>query len=42
MKCVNLEDNLKYMALTHCSWETRNRVIGKQCRPGSDASEYGI
>ena len=25
--------------LTHCSRETRKRVIGKQCRPRSDAAE---
>ena len=28
--------------LTHCSRETRKRVIGKQCRPRSDAAECGI
>ena len=28
--------------LTHCSQETRKRVIGKQCRPRSDAAECGI
>ena len=28
--------------LTHCSWETRKRVIGKQCRPRSDAAEHGV
>ena len=27
--------------LTHCSRETRKRVIGKQCRPRSDAAECG-
>ena len=29
-------------ALTHRSWETRKRVIDKQCRPRSDATEHGI
>ena len=28
--------------LTHCSRETRKRVIGKQCRPISDAAERGV
>ena len=28
--------------LTHCSRETRKRVIGKQCRPRSDAAECGV
>ena len=28
--------------LTHCSQETRKRVIGKQWRPRSDAAECGI
>ena len=28
--------------LTHCSRETRKRVIGKQCRPRSDATERGV
>ena len=28
--------------LTHCSWETPKRLIGKQCRPRSDAAECGI
>ena len=28
--------------LTHCSRETRKRVIGKQCRPRSDATECSI
>ena len=32
----------EYGALTHCSRETRKRVIGKQCRPRSDAAERGI
>ena len=27
---------------THCSRETHKRVIGKQCRPRSDAAEWGI
>ena len=30
------------LPLTHCSWETSKRVIGKQCRPRSDAAELGI
>ena len=25
--------------LTHCSWDTHKRIIGKQCRPRSDAAE---
>ena len=29
-------------AITHCSRETRKRVIGKQCRPRSDAAERGV
>ena len=29
-------------ALTHCSRETRKRVIGKQCRPRSDAAKRGV
>ena len=28
--------------LTHCSLETPKRVIGKQCRPWSDATECSI
>ena len=28
--------------LTHCSRETRKRVIGKQCTPRSDAAERGV
>ena len=28
--------------LTHCSRETRKRVIDKQCRPRSDAAERGV
>ena len=28
--------------LTHCSRETRKRVLGKQCRPRSDAAERGV
>ena len=28
--------------LTHCSRETRKRVIGKQCRPRSDAAKRGV
>ena len=33
----------KYMYwLTHCSWETRKRVLGKQCRPRSDAAECSV
>ena len=28
-------------ALTHCSLQTPKRVIGKQCRPISDAAECG-
>ena len=28
--------------LTHCSLETPKRVIGKQCRPRSDAAECGV
>ena len=36
--CLSLEDNTKWpsrvdMSLTHCSQETRKRVIGKQCIP---------
>ena len=30
------------IALTHCSRETRKRVLGKQCRPRSDAAERGV
>ena len=29
-------------SLTHCSHETRKRVIGKQCRPRSDATECSV
>ena len=29
-------------ALTHCSRETHKRVIGKQCRPSSDAAECSV
>ena len=32
----------KLPCLTHCSWETHKRVIGKQCRPRSDAAECGV
>ena len=28
--------------ITHCSRENRKRVIGKQCRPRSDAAERGV
>ena len=28
--------------LTHCSLETRKRIIGKQCRPRSDAAECRV
>ena len=28
--------------LSNCSRETRKRVIGKQCRPRSDAAERGV
>ena len=28
--------------VTHCSRKTRKRVIGKQCRPRSDAAECGF
>ena len=28
--------------LTYCSRDTRKRVIGKQCRPRSDAAERGV
>ena len=28
--------------LTHCSRETSKRVIGKQCRPRSDAAEHCV
>ena len=28
--------------LTHFSWETGKRVIGKQCKPRSDAAERGV
>ena len=28
--------------ITHCSRETRKRVLGKQCRPRSDGAECGI
>ena len=28
--------------LTHCSRETRKRVLSKQCRPRSDAAECGV
>ena len=31
-----------HLGLTHCSRETRKRVIGKQCRPRSDAAERGV
>ena len=31
--CMSTSENL----LTHCSLETPKRVIGKQCRPRSDA-----
>ena len=31
-----------HFLLTHCSQETPKRVIGKQCRPRSDAAECGI
>ena len=31
-----------YNSLTHCSRETSKRVIGKQCRPRSDAAERGV
>ena len=30
------------ISLTHCSREAHKRVIGKQCRPRSDAAERGI
>ena len=30
------------LILTHCSLETSKRVIGKQCKPKSDATECGI
>ena len=29
-------------SLTHCCWDTPNRVFGKQCRPRSDTAECGI
>ena len=28
--------------LTHCSRETHEKVIGKQCRPRSDTAERGV
>ena len=28
--------------LIHCMRETRKSVIGKQCRPRSDAAERGV
>ena len=28
--------------LTHCSLETPKKVIGKQCRPRSDATKRGV
>ena len=31
-----------HFGLTHCSRETRKRVIGKQCTPRSDATERGV
>ena len=34
---------VRKFSLTHCSLETSKRVIGKQCRLGSDmASEQGL
>ena len=30
------------LSVTHCSRETRKRVLGKQCRPRSDAPEPGV
>ena len=30
------------VTLTHCSREIGKRVIGKQCRPRSDAAKCGI
>ena len=41
-KCRLLKFYPACIALTHCSLETSKRVIGKQCRPRSDATECGI
>ena len=44
MACHRLPDvvfNYSYY-LIHCSLETPKWVIGKQCRPRSDATEWGI
>ena len=31
-----------YLALTHLSLASHKRDIGKQCRPRSDATEWGV
>ena len=44
-KTVNSQSRpleIKTTPLTHCSWDTRTRVLGKQCRPRSDAAERGV
>ena len=30
------------VSLTHCSLETPKRIIGKQCRLGSDATKHSV
>ena len=42
LKCLTQGHLWSLLWLTHCSLETSKRVIGKQCRPRSDAAECGI
>ena len=37
-----LGSHLGIVTLTYCSRDTRKRVLGKQCRPRSDATECGV
>ena len=39
---TRVSENIWTRALALCSLETPKRVIGKQCRPRSDATECGI
>ena len=37
-----LSQNYHQISSTHCKQETRKRVIGKQCRPRSNAAECDV
>ena len=44
-KNINLssaESFWRVVKVSYCSLETHKRVIGKQCRPRSDAAECGV